>query len=515
MPLPTSSPYRALFEHSSDAHLIIDGDHFVDCNQAAVEMLRCQDKQAVLQTHPSQLSPPTQPDGRPSFEKANEMMATALSTGNHRFEWIHQRADGEAFPVEVLLTAIPGPEGPRLYTVWRDISERKQLEADLRHAQKMDAVGRLAGGVAHDFNNLLVSILGHSELIESALAADSELCLYAQEIRRAGERAADLVSQLLAFSRKQVLRPAVVDVGPLLANLVRMLGRLLDENINLVTELPADELLVRADPAQLEQVVINLVTNARDAMPRGGRLTLLADHCRLDAGDPAAHALEPGEYALISVVDDGVGIPPDRLHRIFDPFFTTKGHGKGTGLGLAMVYGVVKQSGGDVIVHSELQGGSRFDIYLPRCRHRDAPPSSEPPRPRVEDGCGTILLVEDDADAGALMARVLRHGGYTVLEARDGMAALELLHVTPLDVIDLLVSDVVMPNIGGLELAQTLRQRRPDLPVLLATGYAEDAAIREHRGRDYDDLLQKPFSPTDLRARVRALLDARRDAFSP
>jgi len=511
----TPDPHRDFFERSTDAHLIIEDGRFVECNQATVDMLRQGDKRAVLQTHPAELSPEHQPDGRPSIAKADEMMAIAYERGNHRFEWLHRRSDGEVFPVEVLLTAVPGPAGRRLHAVWRDITARKQLEADLRHAQKMEAVGKLAGGVAHDFNNLLVAILGHSELLEEALAHDAELAQNAAEIRRAGERAASLVSQLLAFSRKQVLEPRVVDVVPLLGNLARMLGRLVDENIQLITDLPDAPLCVRADPGQLEQAVVNLVTNARDAMPDGGRLVLSASARQLTVPDDAHVDLVPGNYVVISVADDGVGIPPELQERVFDPFFTTKVQGKGTGLGLATVYGVIKQSGGDVTVHSQVGNGACFEVFLPLTRQDAVTAVQTIEATVVTGGNETILLVEDDEAASALMARILRLAGYQVLQASDGQEALEMIDRGEVPELELLLTDVVMPRMGGLQLARALRERRPELPVLLATGYAEDRAIRERRGIDYDDLLLKPFPPQELRARVRALLNGSGDQISP
>ena len=504
---PTHDLYRDLFERSADAHLVIEDGHVIDCNAAAVAMLRYTDKQQVLGLHPAQISPDRQPDGQPSHTTADEMMAIALAQGSHRFEWDHQRADGEVFPVEVALTALPGEKGPRLHTVWRDITERRRLEADLRQAQKMEAVGKLAGGVAHDFNNLLVAILGHGELLEMALPADSELLANASEIRRAGERAADLVGQLLAFSRKQVLRPRVIDVGPLVDDLSRMLQRVIGERIDLATHTPSTPLCVTVDPNRLEQVVLNLATNARDAMPEGGTLTLAVGGRDLTASGEGRRQLPPGRYAELSVADTGGGIAPELLDRVFDPFFTTKEQGAGTGLGLATVYGIVKQSGGDIEVESAPGTGTVFRIYLPLvpCEKAAAPASPSPNDAQV--GSETILLVEDDASAASLMDRVLGNAGYRVLVAEDGVAALEVVARHGLEGVDMLLTDVVMPRLGGLELARRLREQRPDLPVLFASGYSEETVMGDRAVRGDFNLLQKPFSPRELRTRVRGVLD--------
>jgi PAS domain S-box-containing protein len=266
--------YRELFERSADANLIIDGDTFVDCNEATVKMLRYADREELLQTHPSELSPEFQPDGRISYEKANEMMAKAFAKGSHRFEWNHQRADGEVFPVEVLLTSVPYGDRHVLHTAWREITDRKRLEEELRHAQKMEAVGKLAGGIAHDFNNILVAIMGYAEILRDGLLDRPELVEDAEEIIRASEKAATLTAQLLAFSRKQDLKPEVIDLDIVVGHLTGMIRRLIGEDIEMVLNSAGVPLPVKVDPGQLEQVILNVVANARDAMIDGGTLTI-------------------------------------------------------------------------------------------------------------------------------------------------------------------------------------------------------------------------------------------------
>ncbi|MFN2369857.1 MAG: ATP-binding protein [Candidatus Krumholzibacteriia bacterium] len=496
------SRYRDLFERSADAILIIDQGRFVECNDATVAMLRYGSRQEILQTHPSELSPECQPDGRHSYEKADEMMAAAFAHGSHRFEWEHRRADGEVFPVEVLLTAVPRGERQVLHVVWRDITDRRRLEEELRQAQKMEAVGKLAGGIAHDFNNLLMAIGGNAELLEAGLGPDAAGTEYLQEIRRGCARAASLVEQLLAFSRKSLRQPRVVELGGVLVGLERMLARLLGEDIEIVTRLCPDPLPVLVDPHQLEQVVLNLATNARDAMPDGGRLTFATSRA---PAAPDAAPCPDGAWAVLTATDTGAGIAPADLPRVFDPFFTTKEQGRGTGLGLSTVYGIVKQSGGDVTVASEPGRGTTFRVQLPLSGQAPAP--EEPPAAVADaGGTETILLVEDEPTLIRLVAKVLRGRGYTVHTAGDGQEALALAADAQL-ACDLLLTDVVMPRMGGPELAGRLRRARPGQKVLFMSGYTDSVLLQRGLIEGEVDLVAKPFSPAELLAKVREVLD--------
>ncbi len=500
--------YRALFEQSADAILIIDGDTFVDCNQATVDMLRHGTKEELLRTHPSDLSPPTQPDGRDSFTKANEMIAIAFERGSHRFEWDHKRADGEVFPVEVLLTAVPKGEGFILHVVWRDITERKILERRLLQTQKLEAIGKLAGGVAHDFNNLLVAIIGNAELLAMMAADRPELVEVAREITSTSQRAADLTRQLLTFARNQVLQPRDLDVNEVLVNLKKLLGRLIDEDIELITALSAEPLAIRADLGQIEQVVMNLVTNARDAMPAGGRLTIETAGIELaedSIGAPVA--LSAGPYVRLTVTDTGTGMSPDVVKHAFDPFFTTKEVGRGTGLGLSTVFGVVQQSQGDVTIDSELGRGTTVHVYLPAIdKVGHAGTASQRSDVAPKGGSETLLVAEDEAAVSALVAAVLRHHGYDVLVASNGREALEVYRKNERD-IDLLVTDVVMPELGGAKLVEQLRADGHDPLVLFTSGYLDSARAQMTALDESAVLLRKPFSPTELLQRVRQLLD--------
>jgi len=501
--------YREIFERSADAILIIDDDTFVDCNQATVDMLGYGDKEELLRSHPSQLSPEKQPDGRSSFEKANEMIATAFERGSHRFEWYHQRADDSVFPVEVLLTPLAREGRPLLHTVWRDITERKHLELELRQAQKMEAMGKLTGGIAHDFNNLLVAVLGYAELLSLELPEESPLLEYAEQISLAGNRAASLVAQLLAFSRKQMLQPRVLDLHVVLRNLEKMLVPLLGEDIQFVQHFHSEPLLIKADEGQLEQVVVNLASNARDAMVEGGILVLETHRVCIDgqrAGEKTN--LEHGNYAVLSVADTGEGIPTDHLVRIFDPFFTTRDMEQGTGLGLSTVHGIVKQSGGDITVRSEVGKGTIFKIYIPLTDEQPVPEAEAPRAEEKTDRRATevVLLVEDEAGVSRLVENVLGRAGYQVFVATNGVEALELVEALDLKP-NLLLTDVIMPRMGGPELARRLQEKMPDLKVLFSSGYTDSALINRGALENGVELIQKPFVPRVLLKRMRKVLE--------
>ena len=507
----TSDAYRELFERSADAILIIDGESFVDCNQAAVTMLRARDREHILRTHPSQLSPPFQPDGRDSFTKANEMIAMALERGSNRFEWDHVRADGDVFPVEVLLTAMQRDGREIVHVVWRDITERRELEERLRLAQKMEAVGRMAGGIAHDFNNLLVAIMGNSDLLAESVAGDPDQVACVEEIQGAAHRAAALVRQLMAFSRKQDVQATVVEVAADLRELESILRRLLDERYTLELRLCGPPLRIRLGPGRLEQVVINLVTNARDAMPAGGPLTVEVRRVELPGATGAAGiALPPGTYAEIAVSDTGHGMTSEVARRAFDPFFTTKEVGKGTGLGLATVYAIAQNGGGGVAIQSDVGNGTTVRVYLPVTSEEAAVNASDALAPPTElRGSETLLVVEDELAVASLEARVLRAAGYHVLQATDGVAALELVaaSVAP---IDLVVTDVVMPRLGGVELVRRLREAGYRGAVLMTSGYANHEMESATVAGGEIEMLEKPYTQAELLQRVRDVLNRTR-----
>jgi len=390
--------------------------------------------------------------------------------------------------------------------VWQDVTERRRLEEQLRQSMKMEAVGRLAGGVAHDFNNLLTVINGYSDMLVAQLAASDPMHELARHVHKAGRRAAELTRQLLAFSRKTVLVPAVIDLNALVADLRKLLAPIIGEDIDLDIRPCPDLWRVKVDPGEMEQVVMNLVVNARDAMPVGGKLTIETANVTLDAEYAATHAdARAGDFAQLAVSDTGCGMDAETRRRIFEPFFTTKGR-HGTGLGLATVYGIVKQSGGQVDVYSEPGLGSTFKIYLPRERG-SAPLSRSGQGVRVAPrGSETVLLAEDEEAVRRLARFILERQGYTVLEASDGAIALRVAQENP-GKIALLITDVVMPNVSGPQLAEQLSRESPELKVLFLSGYTDDAIVRHGIIEGQAQFLQKPFSPDVLACKVREVLD--------
>jgi PAS domain S-box-containing protein len=447
--------------------------------------------------------------------RAREVFAESLAT---KSGWTAlpvrcRHKDGSYRSLESNAVPIRGPAGQVLgfRGANRDVTDRLSLEAQLRQSQKMEAIGLLAGGVAHDFNNLLTTILGYSDLLSQALGPESAHAEEVDQIRKAGERAADLTRQLLAFSRKQILQPVVLDVDSVVRDTEKMLRRLIGEDIAFTLSLDSASGCVKADPGQLEQIVMNLVVNARDSMPRGGRLTIQTRNC--DVGRVQARTLaglKPGSYVCLSIRDTGEGMDRETLSRIFEPFFTTKEQGRGTGLGLSTVYGIVKQSGGYIAAESEPGKGTTFRIYLPRVSGRgEAAPAAR--EAAFSRGSETILLVEDEAPVRGLALRVLEQSGYKVLEAASAKEAVRL-SADEGDPIDLLVTDVVMPGVSGPELARRLAVTRPDMKVLFVSGYTDDAVVRSDWLAPNQHFLQKPFGPDTLSRKVRSMLDGKRDS---
>ncbi|HYF62586.1 MAG TPA: PAS domain S-box protein, partial [Herpetosiphonaceae bacterium] len=395
-----------------------------------------------------------------------------------------------------------------ILSVGRDITERKRLESQLLQAQKMESIGRLAGGVAHDFNNLLTAITGYAELALETLPPEIDLRADLEEIRRAAERATALTRQLLTFARKQAIELKVLDLNALIADVEKLLRRLLGESIAIVI-MPAPGLgLIRADAGQLEQVMVNLAVNARDAMPGGGTLTIETCNVVLDEDYTREHIdVTPGAYVMLVISDTGSGIAEAAMPHVFEPFFTTKEAGRGTGLGLATCYGIVKQHGGAIWVYSEPDHGTSFKIYLPCVAEAAEQASGRADPAALPRGQETILLVEDEVSVRALAARVLRDLGYTVLEAVDGSQALELLKSCPPGTLDLLLTDVVMPQMGGMLLANRLLELHPTCKILYMSGYTENGMAHHSRLDLAASLLHKPFSPSMLAAKVREILD--------
>jgi PAS domain S-box-containing protein len=486
--------------------LVVDAAGRVLCINTAAERILGHSRQALLGNAVEILLP----EG--FRQKVAEAMSTASRTRQRPRQIVcelrgkHQ--SGAAVPLEVSLTQLDSNNGPVALAYLRDLSERRQLEERARQSQKMEAVGRLAGGVAHDFNNLLTAIIGYSEMLQRKLTPGAPMWEELQQIRRAGERAAGLTKQLLAFSRKQVLAPVVLDLNAHINGMQDLLRRLIREDINLSISLDPALRSVKADPAQIEQVLINLVVNARDAMPRGGRLvisTLNAAPSQIPSGTQPEILLT--SYALLSVSDTGCGMDETTKARIFEPFFTTKAVGHGTGLGLATVYGIVKQSGGQIEVHSEVGKGSVFQVYLPQTgsvpdTEAPAVPAELPPK----RGAETILLAEDEEGVRLLAGRVLEANGYRVLHARDGQEALQICRQHPWT-IHLLLTDVVMPNLNGRDLVHKALAMRPQMKIVYMSGYT-DSIIALHKILESGAaFLQKPFPPELLIRTIREVLD--------
>lgn len=439
------------------------------------------------------------------------VVRNAIRTGRPcRIELLNYTKDGTPFWNELSVTPVRDDNQnlTHFVGVQTDVTDRRRLEEQQRQTRKMEAIGRLAGGIAHDFNNLLTVINGHSDLILAQLKNENPLHAHIREIQKAGLQAAALTAQLLAFSRQQVLALLVFDLNTIVRDTESMLRRLIGEDVSLVVELSPRPVPVKADVTQFGQVLINLAVNARDAMPRGGRLTIQTRNVVIDESacrlDPDA---QPGEFVVLIVSDTGVGMDKKTLSRIFEPFFSTKELGRGTGLGLATVYGIVTQAGGQIKVNSIVGQGTTFQVFWPRVPEpaiARSPQISVPPLPR---GTETVLLVEDQDAVRAVGGRILRTCGYTVLEASDGWQALQMAHAHP-GPIHILLAVVVMPRLGGREVAEKLLALRPDCQVLFLSGYTDDAVLRHGVTQAECHFLQKPYSSLGLAQKVRDVLDS-------
>ncbi len=478
----------------------LDG-RFLDMNPALINMLGYGSVEEVLALNPKQ-------DVFLNSEELTRLSEDYRRNGNlNGIEVQWKRKDGHVIIVRLSGRAMDGEDEAKgeLEIIAEDITERRQLEEQFRQAQKMEAVGRLAGGVAHDFNNLLMVINGYTEVLLEQLEPGDSRHQKVLSIQQAADRAAMLTRQLLAFSRKQLLELKVVDVNHVISDMERLLRPLIGENIELVTHLSPDAGRTRADAGQLEQVIMNLVVNAKDAMPDGGKITIQSSEITVRNNFREHRYIQPGRYVVISLADNGHGMDKETLSRIFEPFFTTKEKGKGTGLGLSTVYGIVKQSGGYVFANSEVGGGTTFFIYLPRVE--DSPETSLPVKSQDNENRGTetVLLVEDEDSVRELVRETLALRGYRVLEADNGEGGLRVAEQHG-DEIDILITDVVMPGMGGRELAKRLMAMRPKIGVLYLSGYTEDAIVNHGALDPGTAFLQKPFTLQKLAKKVREVL---------
>ncbi len=481
--------FRALLDASPDGVVVHRDDRIIFVNQAILSLLGYDRPEELLGRSPIEMvAREFRTDVRQRIERLSSGEVPSVSQREHR---LYKRGERELVTVEVWARTLEFEGAPAAMATLHDVTERRKLEEQLRHAQKMEAVGRLAGGVAHDFNNLLTAIQGQGELLAGELEPGTSAHRHAQQILRAAGRGAALTGQLLAFSRKQVLQPRVLDLNQVVNGLHTLLRRVIGEDIELVTELASEPCAIFADAGQLEQVIVNLAVNARDAMPSGGELMLRTAFDELDSK----------RCVLLEVRDTGCGMSAETKARLFEPFFTTKPRGKGTGLGLATVYGIVAQSGGQITVESEPSRGAIFRVRLALAAA--APETQQAPRPMpAERGTETVLVVEDDGDVRRFLREVLEVQGYRVLEAHDGVHALEV--ATAGGPVELVVTDVIMPRMSGVDMVERLRALlRPAPKVLFITGYPGETAMANR-----EPLLSKPFSVAELARRVRALLDS-------
>jgi PAS domain S-box-containing protein len=493
--------YRQLVELLPDAILVHRDTTIQFVNTAAVRLLGAHAARDLVGRSILDLVPLDEAPGA----SARVARLQAGQEPARRFEQTLRRLDGTPVQVESMAMRFQEDGEPAVLSIFRDITARRRLEDQLRQSQKMEAVGQLAGGVAHDFNNLLTVIITYGELLLHSRAADKELTHDLREILGAAERAARLTRQLLAFSRRQLLQPTIVDLSQLTHDLETMLRRLLPESIELTTKLSKPLGCVSADTGQIEQVILNLVVNARDAMPDGGNLEIETADVVLDDSSPALPAgSQGGQFVMLAVTDTGHGMTEQVRAKIFDPFFTTKEAGKGTGLGLSTVYGIVQQSGGSITTYSQPGTGTAFRIYLPRVADVPAP-SGVRAGGRASTGSETILLVEDDTRVREAAERVLRKRGYRVITATNGVEALQVASRTT-GTIDLMVTDLVMPVMGGRELAREFAAIRPDTKVLFMSGYTEESASRSNPLPPGAAFLSKPFTPDLLASKVRETL---------
>ena len=495
----STEKYRMVVEQASDGIMIEDQEaNILEVNPRMAEMLGYSRGQ-LLELNVRDLIP--------KQDQATDPVHTDLPQSSQVLHKLRRfiRRDGSLVDMEVGIASL---EDGRILAIVRDVSERNRLEAQLRQSQKLEAVGRLAGGVAHDFNNLLTVILGYSDLAISTLNPNERLRLDLEDIREAGARAAVLTSQLLAFSRKQVLQPKVLDCNTAIANMTKMLGRLISSSIEIVAKCDAELWHAKVDPGQLDQVILNLALNARDAMPLGGKLIIETANRRFEAEQFSGHQqIPPGHYVLLTVSDTGCGMDAETRSHLFEPFFTTKTLGKGTGLGLSTVYGIVRQSGGHIAVYSEPGHGTSVKVYLPRVASAgEAAALSEEEAP-LPLGTETILIAEDEDRVRSLAVAVLTQQGYTVIEACNGEDALALAKEYEGE-IQLLLTDLIMPKMGGKDLADEMRRTRPHLKVVLCSGYTGDTVMQQGVLDASIPFLQKPFTLRSLTFKVREALDA-------
>lgn len=498
----SNTKYRTLFESANEAIFLVNLEHIIDCNLKALTMFNC-NKEDIIGHNINEFSPPFQKDGTPSRDTLIQKVQATLENQQQIFEWQCVRHDGSLFDVEVNLNRIELDNQVFYQALIRDITESKQLKDQLHRSQKMEALGKLTGGIAHDYNNMLGVILGFSELLETKLEDQPKLRDYAHRITQAGNRSKKLTQKLLSFSRHKHMDSTLVNLNSVLKDIQHMLEKILTASIKLELTLADDLWLAWLDQNDLEDALLNICINAMHAMPEGGYLRLSTANISLDKNKASMFDVTAGEYIQLVITDTGTGMNEQTLSKIFDPFFSTKGEG-GTGLGMSQVYGFLKRSEGGIQIQSQINKGTCINLFFPRCKAQSTHTNLKSPELNQSTSSGTILVVDDEPALRELAENILRSHGYSVFSTENAQQALEILDLHP---VDLVFTDIIMPDMNGYQLAAQVRSQHPNVAILLVSGYSDNPDFsRQSYSRETEHILQKPYSKNSLISKVNDLL---------